>query len=101
MFTLHLVVGEILEGTPLLVVTAAEDPAKKSCSSLGFPDGSKQCQQKKEELEVDWKISKAQAALGASRDLVTCSSKPCTHNFVWENTEWLAEKMEKFIKSIV
>ena len=91
--------GDILEGTPLLVVSAAVDPTNKSCTSLGFKEGSKQCQQKKEEMDVDWKISKTQATLGESRSLLTCN-KPCTHNFVWENSEWLANEMSKFIKTI-
>lgn len=81
------------------MVTAAVDPSKKSCSSLGLREGSKECQQKKHELGVDWNISSTQAGLSSNGTLVSCDSS-CTHNFVWEETEWLAKKMADFIKNI-
>ena len=81
------------------MVTAAVDPSKKSCASLGLQEGSKKCQKKKHELEVDWNISSTQAGLSMNGTLVSCEDS-CTHNFVWEETEWVAKTMAEFIRNI-
>lgn len=80
------------------MVTAAVDPKKHSCKSLGYQEGSKECERRKFELEVDWNISSTQATL-ANGTLVSCGVS-CTHNFVWEKTNWLAAKIADFLKTI-
>ena len=81
------------------MVTAAVDPSKESCSSLGLREGSKECSRKMQELGVDWNISSTQAGLSFSGTLVSCG-KSCTHNFVWEKTKWLASTVADFLRNI-